>query len=159
MEWLKKQWEQVRGNAKWDLLKTGLVVLIAGIGIWLRSWFFALSLPVQILSVVVVLLSIACVVLTSLLIKARNRPFVKFSGPPPAFLFPRKAEAQTASAQHSDPSPFQLVGAFSARNLRIRYQMTDGPAGGVTVRLEISASNPSRIATSRLFPSLAIIRR
>lgn len=130
MGWFKNQYEEVRGNAKWDIIKWASkwasLVILAGIGASLRSWFFSLSRSVQIPGLVVVALVITNSIFVWLWLKARRRPIVNFPGPPPSFLFPR-GQTGTIRKPHAncDLSP-PLSAASSAAAIPLS-------AGGRTV--------------------------
>jgi hypothetical protein len=82
-------------------------------------------LAVQILSACLFLLSIACIVLGALLLEARKRPFVTFSGPTPEFLLPRKESSIGRSPE-----------TLSPKILVVKHELSKGAGGGLALRLE-----------------------
>ena len=52
MTWLKEQWNDIKGNAKWCFLLTTLGAA-GGVRAFLWFWFISLPFAVEILSVIV----------------------------------------------------------------------------------------------------------
>src|SRR2546426_505688 len=98
MSWLKDQWKDVKGNAKWDLFKKAFALLAAAIIYLLyalRDWLSSLSLPVKILSGALLICVVICFLLLILLNQARKRPYItitdsKGNAQTSSFLLPRE---------------------------------------------------------------------
>lgn len=108
MGWLRNQWEDVRGDAKWDAVKWvvgGVCLALAGSVVWLRPWLLSLSLAVKILSLLVIVLLISNCVLACLWLRERRRPSIRFSGPPPGCLFPLEESVTVGKPQDSRVAP------------------------------------------------------
>ncbi len=63
-------------------------------------------------------------------------------GEPPSSRSARGTDARTTNSQHPSPQPVHTYGALSVANLPVRYQMSDGAGGGITVRLENTGLEP-----------------
>lgn len=133
--WLEKQWNDVSGNAKWALL---VALFTGGIPAICWKWYTSLTLPVQILTACVFLESIACVVLTILLIQARKRPTVTIRDSvgnerTPAMLLPREHPAQK---KHPSLMPIEILGALTIEDLAVTHEVIPGSGGGIQLRLK-----------------------
>jgi hypothetical protein len=142
MSWLKKQWDDVRGNAKWDIFKKAGVIILAlltGIGILLRRWLLGLSLAVQLLTIAVVILSLAFLVVLILLLRERRRPRITISdGSLPPFIFPREMSSSgTATVKGT-----LTVGQLSPQSIAFKYQTVTGGIPGISVWIENNDIKP-----------------
>ncbi len=133
-DWLNRQWADIRGNAKWDLTKwlaTPLIcgLLAAGYSLW--SKFRPLSLPVQVLSVVTILLSFGCMGLFGLLLREKKRN----SKEQPIKRSPPFESALVVSQNTGGSLATSDSKILTAKSLRIKYEPTGRTRGGVRLRL------------------------
>ena len=142
LNWLKKQWADVRGNAKWDVFKYAafaFFALLTGLVVWFRSWYLGLSVAVQVLSILLTLSILLNLALALLLVLERRHPTIKFPEQPPDFLLPRPTQVVSGKG---DAKAILTVGTLSPKTLSLNYRVDSTGMRGISIWLENNGVEP-----------------